>query len=274
MSIQISASIVLYNSGVSVKEAICSYLDTPNVQKLYLVDNSPTNILFTSLSDILTDNRVEYIFNNANLGFGAGHNIAIKKALHQYDYHLVLNPDVCFGVEVLPTLANYMEANNAVGLVMPKVVYPNGEIQYVAKLLPSPVDLIFKRFIPSFLIKKRMERFQLKFTGYDKEMEVPYLSGCFMFLRTSALQQVGLFDERFFMYPEDIDLTRRMHQKFSTRYWPGTYIVHKHEQGSYKNKKLLFIHISNMIRYFNKWGWLFDAERRKVNRDIMNQFKN
>ena len=273
MHIPISASIVLYKTDKSVLETINSFFNTPINGKLFLVDNSPTNNLQQILADTIIDKRVEYIFNNANLGFGAAHNIALKKTEGVSKYHLILNPDINFEANVIPALINYMEANENVGLVMPKIIYPNKSTQYVAKLLPTPVDLIFKRFIPSFLIKKRMEKFQLKFTDYNTEMEVPYLSGCFMFLRVNALQKIGLFDENFFMYPEDIDLTRRMHQQYKTMFYPEVSVVHAHEQGSYKSKKLLYIHITNMIKYFNKWGWFFDAERRKVNKKIMEQFK-
>ena len=108
---------------------------------------------------------------------------------------------------------------------------------------------------------------------YNKEMEVPYLSGCFMFLRTEALKKAGLFDERFFMYPEDIDLTRRIHMRYKTKYYPKVSIVHAHEKGSYKNISLFYIHLKNMIKYFNKWGWFFDKERKKINARILSQFK-
>jgi GT2 family glycosyltransferase len=123
------------------------------------------------------------------------------------------------------------------------------------------------------MTKKKIDRFELKSSGYDKEIEVPYLSGCFMFLRTESLKKVGLFDERFFMYPEDIDLTRRMHKEYRTMFYPNVSIVHEHEKGSYKSFKLLYIHIINMIKYFNKWGWIFDKERKSINKRILSQFK-
>lgn len=271
----LTASIVLYKTDLSVKETINCFLTNTSLDlKLYLVDNSPTNSLEYELSDCLLDDRVEYIFNNGNIGFGSAHNIVFNKILYLSKYHLVLNPDIKFDASVIPELINYMEAKEQVGLVMPKIVYPDGTTQFVAKILPTPVDLIFKRFIPAFLIKKRMETFQLKFTGYNKEMEVPYLSGCFMFIRVAVLKEVGLFDERFFMYPEDIDLTRRIHKKYKTIFYPFVSVIHAHEQGSYKSKKLLWIHITNMVKYFNKWGWFFDKERKMINQTILHQLKN
>ena len=96
-------------------------------------------------------------------------------------------------------------------------------------------------------------------------MNVPYLSGCFMLLRTSTLEDVGLFDERFFLYPEDIDLTRRIHKKYKTLFYPYVSVIHEYGRGSYKSMKLLYFHIVNMCRYFNKWGWFFDKERKEIN---------
>ncbi|MCW3112244.1 MAG: glycosyltransferase family 2 protein [Segetibacter sp.] len=273
MEILISGSIVLYNSEKGLMEIVRSFLNTSLPVKLYLIDNSPTNQLESLLADLLLDQRVIYIFNNKNIGFGAGHNIAIRRIIDSSDYHLVLNPDVTFKSGVLEALYNYMQENKDVGLVMPKVFYPNGQIQHTCKLLPTPLDLIFRRFLPTSMTKKKIDRFELKSSGYDKEIEVPYLSGCFMFLRTESLKKVGLFDERFFMYPEDIDLTRRMHKEYRTMFYPNVSIVHEHEKGSYKSFKLLYIHIINMIKYFNKWGWIFDKERKSINKRILSQFK-
>ena len=88
-------------------------------------------------------------------------------------------------------------------------------------------------------------------------------------MRTEAVLKVGLFDERFFMYPEDIDLTRRIHREYLTLYYPSETIVHAHRQASYHNLHMLWIHATNMCRYFNKWGWLFDRERKAFNRQVL-----
>lgn len=90
-----------------------------------------------------------------------------------------------------------------------------------------------------------------------------------MFFRVSALVKTGLFDERFFMYPEDIDLTRRMHELFPTIYWPDVSVVHAHRASSYHSVKMLRIHAINMIRYFNKWGWFHDPSRKRFNTKIL-----
>nr|WP_304642651.1 hypothetical protein [uncultured Muribaculum sp.] len=79
------------------------------------------------------------------------------------------------------------------------------------------------------------------------------------------MKRVGLFDERFFMYPEDIDLSRRLHRMYRTIYYPGITVVHRHRAASYHNSRMLWIHIVNMMKYFNKWGWFFDRERKEFN---------
>ena len=269
----LNVSIVLYKTDKEkLVKAISSVLNSKLDLKLYLVDNSPTDELryFSNL-----DNRIVYIFNNANLGYGTAHNIAIRRSIEEnVPYHLVMNPDVYFEPDVIEKLYEYMEQHQDVGNVMPKVLYPSGELQYLCKLLPTPVDLFVRRFFPIALIREKINtRFELRWTGYNKEMNVPYLSGCFMFLRTRCLKQVGLFDERFFMYLEDLDLNRRIHRKCKTIFYPYVTIVHEHNRESYKSLKMLMIHIESAIKYFNKWGWFFDRERKEINKNALKNLK-
>jgi len=273
--LQLTLSIVLFeNKATEIKELVSTILKSTLKLKIFLIDNSKTDRLSASLADLLSISNIKYTFNDVNLGFGVAHNIAIRNAINAGSpYHLVINPDIAFQDSILEYLFKYMEDRPDIGLVMPKIIYPNGELQYSCKLIPTPSDLIFRRFLPSAFTKKRIEYFEMRSTGYDKEIEVPYLSGCFMFLRTEALKKVGLFDERFFMYPEDIDLTRRINKEYKTIYNPAVSIVHEHAKGSYKTVRLLYIHITNMIKYFNKWGWIFDNERKKVNKRILSQLK-
>jgi GT2 family glycosyltransferase len=273
MKILVSGSIVLYKNDVSVRKAINSFLETALPVKLFLIDNSPTDIIKRDIVDFLEDPRVEYIFNNRNLGFATAHNIALRKSLDISYYHLVLNPDVNFEPDVLPTIVEYMENNEDVGLLMPKVLYPNKNIQYICKLLPSPTDLIFRRFLPLHYIEKRLNKFELRFTGYNTQLEAPYLSGCFMFMRTALLQKAGLFDERYFLYLEDTDLSRRFSVISKNIYFPSVHIIHHHERGSYKNFRLLLIHSKSAISYFNKWGWWYDDERNRINEKTLGNLK-
>lgn len=263
----ITASIVLYrNNLVIVEKAIHSFLNTTLKVKLYLIDNSPTD----AFRELEADRRIEYIFNKGNIGFGAGHNIAINKAVTESEYHLILNPDVRFDKGTLEEILRFMDSHLQVGQLLPKVLYNDGKLQKVCKLLPHPYDLLARRFFKNqkWAIK-RNEKYELNGFNYDRPLNIPSLSGCFMFIRTSVLKDVGGFDPRYFMYLEDIDLTRRIHESAETICFPGVSIYHGYEKGSYVSPKLLRYHILSAIKYFNKWGWFFDKQRSHFNKQVL-----
>ena len=275
MKYDLAVSIVVYHTDVNtLSKAIDSMLNSTLSVKVYVVDNSTTD----KIGDLIdADNEnISYIFNNANLGYGKAHNIAIKKTIDEaIPYHVVLNPDVWFGDNVLEELFKYMEEHKEIGNIMPKILYGNGEEQYLCKLAPSPFDLIFRRFLPFRSLKeKRNDTYELRFTGYSQIMEVPILSGCFMFLRTKSLETVGLFDDRYFMYLEDVDLSRRIHQNYKTIFFPNVTIYHGYAKESYVNPQLLKHHIRSAVSYFNKWGWFFDRERSQMNKKTLAQFNS
>lgn len=266
----LTASIVTYHSQISELKKIIGCACQSSIEKLYIIDNSKNDALRILEKEFP---KIRYI-HNANIGYGGAHNLAIKEAINiGSEYHVVLNPDIYFESNIIETLNAYADTDHTIGWVMPRVVYPDGRLQYLCKLLPTPTDLIFRRFLPEKMFPYLRNRFEMRDTGYDHVMNVPYLSGCFMFLRIAALKEIGLFDERFFMYGEDIDLSRRMHIKYKTMYYPKVSIVHAHERASYKSLKMLSIHILNIVRYFNKWGWFFDKERRQINQRTLANVK-
>lgn len=256
--LKVTSCIVLYKNDIEIlKEVIYSFLNTNLNVHLYLVDNSPTDYLKILQDDI----RIEYIYNPGNPGFGAAHNIAIKKAFElNSTYHLVLNPDVYFEKGTLEKIQEFMDKNLNIGQLMPKVTYPNGEIQYLCKTNPTLFDLFARGFMPNFLkkiYKKRMDRYEYKDQNYnDIIYDIPYLSGCFMFLRTETLKKVGYFDDKIFMYLEDADLTRRFLKVSRTVYFPKAHIFHHFAKLTHKKVKFKWITVQSAFIYFNKWGWL------------------
>lgn len=230
------------------------------LHRVYIVDNSPEPFA------IRVSDRVQYIHTGKNLGYGRAHNIAIRDSIYdQVPLHLVMNSDILVKAADIDTLCAFVLSQPAVGQLMPRVVNPDGELQHLCKMLPTPLDVFGRRFLPAAWMRKRNARYELHDADYSRPMNVPYLSGCFMLLRTEAVQKARLFDERYFMYPEDIDLTRTIHRDYLTLYYPAITIVHNHKKASYQSWRMLWVHIVNMCRYFNKWGWLFDAERRQFN---------
>jgi len=252
---KISISIVTYNSDRVIKDCLNSiFKHIENVQyEIIIVDNGSTD---NTVKNIKSNFKNVRIIQNNNIGFGAAHNKAIK--LGRGEYHLVINPDIIFTENTIEKLIDFMEGNSDVGLISPKIVFPDGTIQYLCKRLPCLFDLCVRRFTSGFiqdLFKKRIDYFEMRETGYNKIMNVPYLSGSFMLFRRSILEKIGGFDENFFMYFEDADITHRIGEISRALFYPYTSVVHLWERGSYKNIKLLLVNIVSTVKYFNKWGW-------------------
>lgn len=214
--------------------------------------------------------NMEYIA-NPNTGYGRGHNLAMEQTLKQdqYKYHLAINPDVYFDPGTLARLKEYMDERPDVGIVMPEITYIDGSLQRLCKLLPSARHLIARRFLP-FLAKRYDYRYQLEFADHTSEIEVPCTSGCFMFMRTETLRKIGIFDPRFFLYFEDVDLIRRIGEKYRVMYYPEATVAHHCARSSYHHIEYLKYHIMGALKYFFKWGWL-DLEKRRINREALDR---
>lgn len=271
----VSVSIVTYKTDLTELRKCLESLRSDRIGRIYIVDNSHEDYL----KEFCKEYHIVQYIPSENVGYGAAHNIAIKASVAAgSQYHLVLNSDVYFEPNVIERLIEYMEepTNGDIALVQPNIIYPDGRLQYTCRLLPTPANLIFRRFLPKRFVVRMNERYMLTFNDHKQEMNVPNHQGSFMFFRTSCFEKVGLFDERFFMYAEDIDITRRVHKYFRTMFYPTVTIVHAHRAASYKNKKMLKVHIRNITKYFNKWGWFFDKERSSWNKQLLDElgYKN
>ena len=256
-SLHCTASIVIYNNPPQMlRRAIQSLLSCSLDIELHIVDNSPTQ----SLKQTLIDLPIKYHFYGLNAGYGRGHNMALEKCAGS-DYHIIMNPDVFITSPAIETLAEFMDANSDIGMAAPKVLNEDGTIQFLNKRRPTVLDLFARRFIPkSFhcFLESRMDHYEMKDVGYDDACEVEAVSGCFMFCRTEVLKKVCGFDDRFFMYFEDFDLSRKIQLAgFRTVFYPYAIVTHLWERASHKSLKMTWVFILSMYRYFNKWGWLW-----------------
>lgn len=269
----ISVSIVVFNTRIyDLNNLINSFLKVSLKFTLYIVDNSATN----KLEDYFKKFEfVRYIHNPSNPGFGAAHNIAIKKAMvARAKYHFVVNPDVSFPTSVIEKMVAYLDSNDRVGMMMPQVLNEDNSIQHLPKLLPTPWS------IPKRILNKRYGWFaqfandyELRDVPSDKIYSAPIISGCFTLFRLEALKKIGIYDDKFFMYFEDWDLSRRMHVYYDTIYFPEVSIYHGYESGANKSGKLFRIFLKSAVCYFNKWGWFFDRKRSLINKETLNQFR-
>ena len=185
----ITVSIVTYKTDLVELTKCLSSLLSPLISKVYIIDNSSQKYIADFCKEYV---NVEYICSR-NVGYGAGHNQALRKVLmSKSKYHLILNSDVYFEPSVLEQLADYMDSNEDVAQVQPNIVYPDGRMQYTCRLLPTPVDLIFRRFLPKKIIEKRNNRYILKFKDHTQAMNIPHHQGSFMFFRIECFNKTGL----------------------------------------------------------------------------------
>lgn len=249
----VSVSIVTYKTSLEELALCLDSLRSERVAEIFVVDNAsdPAMKAFCAGRP-----EVTYIA-SANRGFGAGHNQAIRRILGRQDItaHLVLNSDVRFEPSVLDTLEDMMRKDSHLGLLQPEVVYPDGTLQYTARRLPTPLISFGRRFLPKRWMENANYRYLMKDADRSKPFEAPYFQGSFLFMRREALESVGLFDERFFMYPEDIDISRRIHERYRTLCIPSLRIIHDHRAASYHSLRMLRIHAVNMLKYYLKWGF-------------------
>ena len=266
MNIQVIASIVIYKHSYNdISVTLNCLIEANYIHKIILVDND-----VSQWANAFNHEKVIYVKSEGNFGFGYGHNLAIKRYASDSDLFLICNPDIRFEQSAFNQLVGFA-AQREEGLFLPKIIFEDNENQFGARLLPTPLNLFARRFSKQ-LASKLDENYLLKSISLDKPIFVPYLSGCFMLFNSEKLLRLEGFDERFFMYMEDIDLSRRCAELFGNVYHPLVEITHAHEQASYKNTKLLKAHLKSAIQYFNKWGWCYDISRRKLNKKCLRQF--
>ena len=257
-NMKITASIVTYNSGSEVLTAIGSLLSAGlHPEDIYVVDNASTDNTVSLIKEKYSGINVKMM--EKNIGFGAAHNTVIKSV--DSDIHIMVNPDIIVDRENIEKLASYMKTHADVVLLTPKVMNTDGTEQYLPKQYPD-----FRYLACSFLenkgecFRKVRDEFILKGRNITEPIEINMCTGCFMFTRTSALQKVGGFDDRYFLYMEDSDLTREMQKLGKTVYLPSAQVTHAWHRDSAKLSKAMVWHIESAFKYL--WKWRNDKCRR------------
>ncbi len=249
----ITATIVLYNEDINeLSKTIDSFLNTSISKKLFLVDNSPTD----QLKIVANHPDIEYIFNEKNVGFGAGHNRIINSIKNTSTYHLVLNPDVTFDTKVIPNLIKEIERQDVIALIAPKVIFPDGEHQYTCRKYPTFLELVVRRIsLLKNVFSTWIRKGEYKDRDLTKSFYPDFVQGCFMLFRTADFVQINGFDERYFLYMEDVDICKKIDGINKKKiYYPNEEVVHVLKKGSSKSIKLFFKHLSSSLKYFKKWN--------------------
>ena len=153
-----TACIVTYNTPASDLERIIKCFQKIKLNfKLWISDNSETDNLkfFFEKTD---DARIEYIFNNSNKGFGAGHNVVINKLISNSkisEFHLIINADIYFEENIIEKIVEYMKNHNEIGQIGPRIRDFEGKFSYTCRLFPTPANLIFRRFCHLKILLKK-----------------------------------------------------------------------------------------------------------------------
>ena len=197
-----------------------------------------------------------------NIGYGAGNNIVI--ALAQSDYHIVINPDLFVESDTLSESIRFMVANTNVGLLTPAVFGEDGIRHYLCKRHPTLLVMFLRSFSPAWIqsmFDSVLREFEMRNCSYDKPIRpVEYPTGCFMFFRTSSLQEIGGFDPRFFMHYEDADIGRRMLDIADVAYIPSVRVVHQWTRDTHRSFWAKLVTVRSGWQYWNKWGGTFRSE--------------
>lgn len=251
----LSIIIVNYN----VKEFLANCLKS--VQKateslsaeIFVVDNASTDGSVQFLKERFPD--IIYIENEENLGFGKANNQAIKRASGKYT--LLLNPDTLLQEETLQVLHHHMETHEECGACGCKILNPDGTFAPESRRSIPTVSAALYKAIGLTALFPKSKHFGAYYQGWkdeDEGGEVPVLSGSFMFFRTSCLKDLDGFDERFFMYGEDIDLCYRTTENgWEIHYVPETSIIHYKGESTKKNE-IVYNRVFNdaIYKFFDK----------------------
>lgn len=248
----VSISIVTYNSEKHIGKLLDSIIQ--NVHgihyHIYIIDNGSTD----TTAEIVKHRAspcITWIQSDKNRGFGAGHNLALKYI--ESDYHLCVNPDIVINSDIVTDIARYLNEHGNIGIITPRILNVDGSIQVLPKRNPRLIYLIARRVGVSFLKKYRSE-YEMLDMDTNQTFDIEFCSGCFMFMRTALFKGLGGFDERFFMYFEDADLTRRIRETARAEYNPVFWVYHCWERAGNQNLKYFWIQVVSMIKYMIKWG--------------------
>ena len=245
----ITASIVTYNNTEKALGAVKSLKEnTKNRElKVFVFDNASKNIDIglSSAADVLE-------LNKENLGFGAAHNKILEYEIGKY--HAVVNPDIKVDSDVLSHLADILDENEDIVMITPKVMNSDGTEQKLPKRTPTARYLFLGRLARfGGVFKKIRDEYVMENEQFEDITDIDFCTGCFFMIRSDVFREIGGFDERYFMYLEDADLTRKAKQYGRTVFCPTAQVEHEWERASAKSPKLLMIHLCSFIKYLRKW---------------------
>jgi len=253
--IDLTVSIVNWNTKEPLRACLVALLGQTGCRiEIIVADNASSDGSAEMVQSEFGD-RVSLIVNSKNLGFGAAHNKAIEQARGRYI--LVLNPDShALSEDLCCKIVGYMDEHPKIGALGPKIVNPDGSLQFSARRFPNPFAGIFRgtRLGRMFPNNRFVRAYLMTDFAHDQIAEVDWLSGAALVFRKETLDKVGLFDERFFMYCEDMDICKRIGDAgWKVVYYPLVAVSHTIGAASDLAKpQMIRQHHKSMLLYFIK----------------------
>lgn len=272
-NISLSIGIVCYNSTHDELHTLVSSL-IPAIKtlqdsfqlcavKIFIVDNSETADWDLTLLDRYSANlgalhaEIQLLRGHGNIGFGRGHNLVINEL--KSTYHLILNPDVTLDQMCLLEGIKFLDQNPNTAVASPYATGIDGRKQHLCKTYPALFTFLVRGFVPAQLQQlfgKRLARFEMHHLSETESSHgIPIASGCFMLCRTGYLQKVHGFDENYFLYFEDFDISLRIGKIGDIVYLPAMKIWHAGGHASRKGRKHLAMFARSAIYFFHTHGW-------------------
>ena len=274
-SLHLSAAIVVHNNAlaqlrvtlVTLRGAVDAAVQSGELRSamIYIVDNASEESYQAGVERLLDELTwddgcaVTYMRQSTNAGFGVGQNAALSES--HGDFHLILNPDVELAPDALSVGLSCLHNAPQVVALSPRVTGPSGQREFLCKRYPSLLVLALRAYAPAFVqqwFSARLARYDMRNEcGNDAVIDVEIISGCYMLCRTADLRAIDGFDEGFFLYFEDFDLSLRLRQRGKLRYQPAMRIVHHGGYTANKGWRHLGWFVRSGLRFFNLHGWRF-----------------
>ncbi|MBI2050677.1 MAG: glycosyltransferase family 2 protein [Parcubacteria group bacterium] len=239
--------------------------------EIVIVDNASTDGSVAYIKEKILPRfpQVKLLESKENKGFSAGNNLGISRSAGRYA--LIMNPDIVIWDNSLKAMADYMDANPNVGIAGPRLLSPDGSLQYFVYRFPSPQVLMYRRTPLARLgfAQRAIKKYLMMDWDHTDNRQVDWVQGSCMIARREAIKQVGLMDERFFLFLEDTDWCRRFWEAgFEVRYLSDVEIIHYHGRASVSShfylsffNKMSWIHLGSALKYFRKWGFNLPEKR-------------
>ena len=262
---KLSACIVVYNGYDEALKAAQTVLHCTRRYPvtLYLVDNASPDgsgqCLAKAAKDgtlhIREDQKVEVLCRTENGGFGTGHNTVLPELASTY--HFILNPDIQLMADTLSDLADWMARHPDAVMARPSLVFPDGKPQQLPLRRCALRPMLYRQ-LPRLSFWKGQNDHYLMLDEYlTRPIEIEFCTGSFSAVRTAEFKAVGGFDEHYFMYVEDADLTQKMRTTGKAYLVPQYTAIHAWHRAAHRSLKPFLWQTGSLLRYFHKWGFKF-----------------